>query len=305
MRHNTNKRWIHSLLAVALCTNLYSAEDLKIWKDIVRFRPSVEIQKAMHSKGAGWSVHRIEDAVEEVNLDYYSVEIKKMPTVAGLQMSAEDLLKHVRLNFSSFMDNNSAEFEPFAASDKQIWEGNNPRGALLLIRIYLAKNGVCSIPTLNNWACPAGVTALDYGCVVVSEASSSRFRFSTVKGGSGWTAINDRTRPGAHPVSGNREFGFSKTGSGSYVFYSIGADRATRSMDAFWGISSLKDEGFLAGETLWRSYLTKLAELVNKNGGNAVIRTPRSTRHDWQKIKAQFLVEPIEVPWVNILLQEN
>src|SRR5438128_900427 len=143
------------------------------------------------------------------------------------------------------MDSDLAKFEPFTAEDAVQWTADDPKnaaGSILLIRIYLVRDGVCKVNTLPKWACPPG-DVIDYGCVVVSEASRTRFRFSTVKGGSGWFAVNDRNKPGAHPVSGNREFGFSRRTAGGWSFYSIGADRATRPMDTFWKIESLRDAG--------------------------------------------------------------
>lgn len=253
------------------------------WKTILSFRPLADVQRAIHDRGVGWAVHRIEDAKGgQLNLDYYSVNISRMPTVGGKRLSAEDLLAHVRRNLKNFVDNDLATFEPFEPRDAKRWSAADPSSAVLLIEIYLARNGVCSVPRdLPRWACPANLTLLDYASVVVSEASPTRFRFSTVKGGTGWTAIADRSRPGAHPVSGNREFGFSPRAAGGYSFYSIGADRATRSIDEFWGQPSLRDQGFLAGDALWRSYQARLAAFVNANGGEAELGFAESTRRDW------------------------
>jgi hypothetical protein len=106
-----------------------------------------------------------------------------------------------------------------------------------------------------------------------------------VRGGSGFTAINDPNRPGAHPVTGNRGFGF--IGAGPWTFYTIGGDRATRNMDEFWGIPGANEIGYEQADKLWKNFQIKLENFVNEHEGVAEIKTSATTskRYEWNSIK--------------------
>ena len=214
----------------------------------------------------------MKDAAGRVNLDYYPVIVKKLPMLDGKQLTPVQLLEHVRLHMNSFVDTGISDFHPFQDQDKPVWESDDPDGALVLINIKLAPGVV------------------DYGLVVTSQDVSSEWRFSTVRGGSGFTAINDRNKPGAHPVTGNRAFGFH--GAGPWTFYTIGGDRATRSMDEFFGIPRANEIGYGQADKLWKSFQKKLVEFVNSHEGEAEINVSAtsSKRYSWDSIKGNRTV---------------
>ncbi len=149
----------------------------------------------MQSIGNSWTIHRVEGGQGDVNLDYYPMVIDKLPTIAGRQLTAEQLLDLIRKNINLFVDTDYASFAPFKPADARKWNGNDATGANILIDIKI-------VDTV--------VSATDLAMVVASRHTENEWVFSTVRGGSGWMAINDRDRPGAHPVSGNRAFGFEE-----------------------------------------------------------------------------------------------
>ncbi len=203
-------------LAVTLADEL---PDLTAWKPILSFRPDRSLQKAVRDRGSNWAIHRIEDAAGDLNLDYYAVEVKELPTVEGKDLSPEELLGWVRRRFNYFIDTSIADFSAHRETDKKLWQAHDPTGAVLLIRLKKAR--------VNP----------DDGCVVIAKSHATEWIFSTVRAGSGLTAALSRDNASAHPVSGNRAFGFVRRSDGSFSFYTIAADRPTRPLDARLGES--------------------------------------------------------------------
>lgn len=259
--------------------------DLGPWKALLSFRPDPKVQRAVHERGPTWTVHRIEGGSGMVNLDYYPIKVLELPTVGGHKLEPAELLAHIRLNLNDFVDTDISKFEPFKRQDEAAWKTEDPDGAILLIDIKLAP----------------GVS--DLALVVTSMRDSNEWIFSTVRGGSGFKALNNRDNPGAHPVSGNRAFGFVR-GKGSWTFYTRGADRATRPMDEFWGIRGAREIGFRQADRLWRSFQKKVVAYVNSHGGNAEIdeRGTTSARYDWDKLKSDKKVYDLtgEPDWVPV-----
>ncbi len=241
-----------------------SLKDLSAWKDLLSFRAPKSVQESVQSIGKSWTIHRVEDGTGDVNLDYYPITIEKLPTVNGKQLSGAELLDLIRQNINDFVNTDYCSFAPFKKSDLEKWKSSNATGTNIQIDVKLTEG------------------VIDLAMVVTAKHTSSEWVFSTVRGGSGYFAINNRDRPGAHPVSGNRAFGFHQNDSGSLVFYVMGADRATRLMDRLG--SPL---GFYYADQLWKSYQEKVAEFVNRNGGSAKVDTANtiSNRHDWDKVK--------------------
>jgi len=184
--------------AVKASSHSFCTGDLTRWQSLINHRPSVSIQRALNQRDASWRIHPIENARDEINLDYYSVIIDQLPP----DMSADQLLDLMRTNFNSFVDTSIAVFSPYATADATQWNSNNPLGSVLSIELDLTP---------------------DSASVVTSDVSNQSWTFSTL-----WT-----TRDHGHPVSGNRRFGYFEW-NGSLVFYIRGADRVTNAFDDFW-----------------------------------------------------------------------
>jgi hypothetical protein len=248
-------------------------KDLSAWRELLSFRPATQTQSSVHSTGDSWTVHRVEDGSNDVNLDYYPVVVEKLPVVNGKEIRAELVLEYVRRNLNKFVDHSLTAFAPFHAEDEKKWNSRQPLNSILQIDIEL-------LLPIGGANVPLGAT--DLAMVVASRHTPQEWIFSTVRGGSGWWAINDRERPGAHPVSGNRAFGFRRNGNGSYTFYTMGADRASRGMDVLGS-----PVGFRMADRLWRSYQQSVVEFINRYGGVARVdyENTISKRHDWDEVK--------------------
>ena len=225
------------------------------WEYLISFRAPVAVQGAVKGKGANWHIHRIEDAYGDINLDYYPVTVTRLPSIEGRVVTAEELLSQVRLNLNKFVDTNNCEFTPYDSSEAAVWRSSSPLGSVVHIDMKSA----------------AGWLNVDDGSVVVSEFAADHWIFSTI-----WTVLDQ-----GHPVSGNRQFGFTRAGTGSYIFYTRGADRATSLLDTA-AMSIL----FSAAHNLWLSLQRGIEEFVNKNGGSATTGTATSIRTPWPAIQS-------------------
>lgn len=238
--------------------------DLSVWKNVLSFRPPKTVQRKVRDRGRNWAVHRIEDARGQVNLDYYSVHISRLPTIDGHQLTSQELLEHVRKNLNSFLNTGIAEFRPFDQQEAKKWSGDSPLGTILLIDMKLQVPGVSLNP--------------DDGCVIVSEAGRNQWIFSTIRAGGplgagGMGAVG-------HPVSGNRAFGIHATASGGHIFYIIAADRATRGFDEQFAERLI----FPAADRLWKSMQEKAVAFINERGGMATIGKAEAKRYDWEQV---------------------
>ncbi|MDG4798155.1 peptidoglycan-binding domain-containing protein [Micromonospora sp. WMMD1082] len=237
---------------------------LQAWERLISFRPAGPMQAALNARfglfSASRVVHAIEDAKGPVNLDFYPVRVSAMPTEGGSTMTAEKLLEFVRRNFNNFVDGppNGCVFQPYEPLvDTAAW-----------------------LPPLLPTAFPGAVLSIDMfssgvnvddGAVVAAEVAADHWVFSTL-----WTPDD-----GGHPVSGNREFGYTAASAGEFVFYARGADRTTAALD-----SAMSTTVFGAAHQLWLSFQRRLAAFVNGNGGLATIESPTSDRYDWPTVRS-------------------
>lgn len=234
--------------AVKNSSRSFCSADLTRWQSLINHRPSTNTQRALSRRDASWSIHPIEDAHGDINLDYYSVIIDRLPP----DMTADQLLQFMRANLNNFVDNDMAVFSPYATVDAARWNANNPLGAVLSIELGLTP---------------------DSASVVTSDVNNQSWTFSTL-----WT-----TQDYGHPVSGNRRFGYFEW-NGSLVFYARGADRATSNiLDR--SISRLV---FAGGDSLWKSFQHQLTSFVNTYGGSARVGRTVSHRCDWDNVRSRY-----------------
>ena len=214
------------------------------WGYLIRFESPValpsdfSLQLVSQSLGVG------------TNLDLYEEEIVEFPTVDGVRLTAPDLLEYVRTHLNEIIarGGDSITFTP--VHDAERWTSADPLGVILDIAI-----------------------TMDSGYVVVSHfEAGSRWIFSTVRG--------PLLGSGSHPVSGNREFGIYRDGGGSgrWVFYTRGVDRANVPAE-------MEQTAFDGGHELWMSVLRGVRRFIDEMGGVAFSRLP-PTRHNivWDRL---------------------
>lgn len=208
-------------------------------------------------------VQKINDAYSTVvNMDYFPVTVTELPVLNGKKLSPEEFLQYIRKNINTLVNTDLSRFEPYNAygvNDVNLWNSNNPLGAIVGIDIgkYYGMD--------NN------------GSVIVSRSGDKGWTFTTIH----------EPMYGDHPVSGNRDFGFTKNSDGSHTFYTRGVDRLTDWSGEF----AQKAMGipFDKADNLWRSFQVGIVSYVRQNGGKALWETLTKTeeieRPDWQIIK--------------------
>lgn len=228
------------------------------WSRLYSLVPDPDLQREVTQRGNNWAVHQMGHAAGKLNLDYYPIVVTQMPVVDGKSISPEDYLERLRIGFLRNADPNIeqlAKFRGYLPSDEKLWQSPDPTGAVLRIGLGLP------IPFAPN-------IAVDDGIVLVSEKSSDHWVFSTVRAG---TPLIDG---GAHPVTGNRAFGFWKRDDGATVFYTAAADRPTRGIDRY--VQDLLV--FPIQDLLWSRFQRSIAQDINSHGGQAVVGEPRIQR---------------------------
>jgi hypothetical protein len=237
-----------------------SLPDLSAWEGLISFRPPHEVQRATVRTGPDWTIQRIEKAYGDINLDYYSVSIARLP--AGFS-APEALLSHIRVKLADFLDKEACEFTPY---DEQVngpkWRGPDPLSAVM---------------HFNMTSLPLEVPAnFEDGSVICSEIDANHWIFSTL-----WTP-DDLD----HPVSGNRLFGVSRTDQGWEVF-TRGADRISTwgNWTSNWVISDLV---FRGGHRCWTSFQRRVREFVQSHDGGAALGVTSSHRYRWSDVEAAY-----------------
>lgn len=113
----------------------------------------------------------------------------------------------------------------------------------------------------------------------MSKHSSVGWTFTSI-----WEPMN-----GSHPVSGNREFGFTRALGGGHTFYSKGVDRLTdkigENLERMSRDSKNSGVPFQKSDKLWKSFQDNIVDFVNTHGGQANKGTPQIYRPDWKVVK--------------------
>lgn len=243
---------------------------LGFWAELISLRPPVEVQSAL--KQVSRSVHHIEDAGgdpdrnPDINLDFYPVRVRSMPTVNGKHFTAPDLLRYIRLNLNEFVDTSLFDFSlDDEEADGEKWETVDPADPVALRGLL---GVVLHLDFYLLW-----IVNVDDGSVVVSDIDTTQFTVSTI------FTLGDF----GHPVSGNRCFGFTIEPDGSWIFFTKGADRPTGPDD-----DDLSGFEFRGANLSWLSFQNGIAEFVNKNGGQASLDPAFSGRFPWNYVKDKY-----------------
>ena len=249
-------------------------EQIPKWQTLTQHKPNqiiLDKLKAIKSKyprsDVAWQ--SIENASGDVvNLDYFPVTITTLPKnpASGQRFTAPEFLNYIRTHMNEFVDNSITAFSPSTITgfnEAQIWNSTNPFGGVIHLDIAL----------------PGGD-----GTVICTQFNSNNWIFST---------IEVPYRPlkqgydGEHPVSGNREFGFSQNNDGSYTFYTRGVDRITDALEAIVA-EKYVDEPFKNPDALWNSFKNGIYNFTKNNAGAALPPSESQNsiyRPDWNKIK--------------------
>jgi N-acetyl-anhydromuramyl-L-alanine amidase AmpD len=227
------------------------------YRDLFQWREPASIRSRVEARG--FRIQHIEDAVGDLNLDFYKVRINRFPS----GMTAQSLLARFISDTNSFVDSGICSFDPYDSSDAALRASADPVGACLNLDI----NRSAPFYDPRGW---------DDAAIVISAKgpAGQPTQFYTV------TTINT-PNTGDHPVSGHRQFGYYVEDGVTY-FYTRGADRATL---AFPGTEGAIYSG---GEALWRSFQRTLSQFINSQGGEATVVAPFSERFNPSAIRIEF-----------------
>ncbi|TAF77863.1 MAG: hypothetical protein EAZ53_01235 [Bacteroidetes bacterium] len=219
------------------------------WEYLISFDPSTTCQGEINRRIAlstyspnpykNWSFLKLCQAKgSKINLDYYPLNIKKLPTINNISVSKNALLNYVRTHLGDFLDESISSFVSYSSEDKSKWVTTDPTGTVMVFKINIVEDAT----------------------VIASRFSSDSWIFSTIQSPDDFQ----------HPVSGNRMFAIELNNNGEYVFYTKGADRLTGILDN--AISNVNQIAFENADKLWRSLLVKLNDFINRNGGISNIK---------------------------------
>ncbi len=261
--------WVGLAFAYPAVAQVRAPSQSVDWTDLISFRPPAAIQRAIGDRDGRWHVQPIENARGEINLDYYPLQITRLPLRDGRRLSPAQFMTDVRVRFGDIIDPSMASFEAYDAAEHQRFISAHPLGAVMVFHI---KGGLTG-GTVNS------------GAVVLSEVTPQRWRFSTVH-----AAV-----VGGHPISGTREWSLIANGDGSYCFATRAADRTTGPIDHL-----MHRVVFSSADRFWLDFVSRVADDINAHGGEAHL-DPALCSHqrlDWSLVQAVF--QPT-IPWVSPL----
>jgi hypothetical protein len=235
--------------------------DYSYWLPILNHRPDpVDIQRVSEKfVGSffapdpipnGWPLQLIEDGRGSVTFDRFSLEISQFPEINNSYFEPAELIRHIRLKLNSFVDTDLAFFEPYDDIEAKLWRQSDPTGSLLAI------NTLGRLPS-------------DDFAVICTGADALSWKFTTC-----WTSKN-----WGHPLSGVRHFGIEKNNDGNYELFTAAADRPTTLLDQV-----LIRVNQNIGQQLWEGFIERVAEFVNKNGGQASNIKQTKFSISWEQI---------------------
>ncbi|MDZ4146790.1 MAG: hypothetical protein U1C58_00755, partial [Flavobacteriaceae bacterium] len=217
-----------------------------------------------------FEVQFIQDAKGAViNMDYFPVIIDRLPNNpnTGQQFTPNGFLEYIRKNINNFINTELTEFIPnfqTGFNEQDIWLSSSPVGAIYSLNIPDGHDGsvVCSEYNIN-----------------------SSWIFTTLSMPWGFAQGLD----GPHPVSGNREWGYSQNTDGSYTFFTRAVDRMESSLDVEIASYLTAGNPFSGADALWLSFQQKVQNFTNLNGGIGNIALPSINRPNWDEVKEVLL----------------
>ncbi|MBD0377347.1 MAG: hypothetical protein ICV51_17180, partial [Flavisolibacter sp.] len=235
----------------------YNLSKLDDWAYLLKFKvPDTMVAKLKARNMSVQYVHN-ESYSNDLNIDFYRLRIDKYPTVNGVQLNAQSMIKYIRLNINKLVDTSYCDFNPLNSTiDLPIWLSDDPTGAVLKLDIK----------------------GPDNASVVVSFAQPHGWRFTTV------------TTPdtGRHPVSGHREFFIAKDpATGGTYFVIKGLDMMSTGL-AGLGFPIGGWWGFRQADFLWKSMREKVMAFINLNGGRARQDITYSERIEWRYVYYRY-----------------
>ncbi|RKH04979.1 hypothetical protein [Corallococcus carmarthensis] len=260
-------------------TTIANVAEAEYWRDLITFLPGPELTAGIEARNL--AVQKLTDGYGDVNLDWFQVDITKLPNRPGTTTPFDDagLFEYLRKNFADFLQpyprtGKPRSLETYEAVDAASWASATPLGSVLLFTI-----DANPLPALAGFVVPlAAAPVPELGLVLCSEYVSEpgqdhHWNFTTLKGPNPIRY---------HPVSGTRQFGLGRK-KDHWTFYVRAADRTSTLFD--YGGSPLV---FSGADEYWDYLQTQLIGFVESNGGAAKRGLVSSKRYDWRGVNNRF-----------------
>ncbi|MCR6722087.1 MAG: ATP-binding protein [Chitinophagaceae bacterium] len=246
-----------------------ASKNIQSWIDIlnnvVPDKISSESFKRVSIGGdSPWILHIGSAIHNSTNVDTYVLQISEPPKDVS---SPKQMLEFIRLNFRSLMPKD-VKFSGYNTGEGKIWDSEDPTGAIMSFDK--------SFILWNVLGDDASVLTSKY----FHDENSAYWNFTTI-----YTPNGDF----GHPVSGTRQFGVVKSGSG-YNFYIRGIDRIT---DRFTTIVNTQEEVFNMAHETWMSVITNVKNMVERNSGKTGSSNYISKRLGW----VEFVMPHYSLPY--------
>lgn len=262
-----------SKLVLFLFFSTSPCEEITFWNTLLNHKFSEKIEKRFKElKEKKCRIQYLSEAGGKIiNLDYFPVTVRVLPKnqATGQQYTPEEFLTRIRLNSNHFVNKKMATFSAsnlLGKEEESRWSSNNPVGALMHINIPF----------------PAGD-----GSVICTEFTPTYWIYATIQ--TPWK-IFGQGNDGKHPVTGIRQFGFTKNNDGSYIFFTKGVDRMSRKLMAIVAENTMKNP-FKDADKLWQSMRIGIYDFVTQNGGSAIPLDSTKVeihRFNWKDVKNCF-----------------
>ena len=264
--------------------------DLTDWFDLANFIPPPSVVDRLDELGEAWKIQWIGSPTlaPRINLDYFSTTISEMPIkdeATGERWEPSDLFDHFRKEINSFAEGSGSVFNPYSPQDEIMWSSDNPLGAVISIDI--------SLP---------GTNVGDDGSVICSQHENCCWIFSTLK-----APAFPLTEDGFHPVSGNRQFGYTILPDGSMEIFTKGVDRFLYLPDEWEepGSTSLiayigERLAFAGADGLWSDVQDNIKSFVDSKGGSSNVNTPIKKRPVIEEAFMQLFTSSFPEPLTKI-----
>jgi type VI secretion system Hcp family effector len=230
---------------------------VRIWKDLLLYKVPDKIVDRLRVRNMHVQYAHNESWSNDLNIDFYSLRINRYPSLGGVVMDAQSLIKYIRVHINQLVDTSYCDFNPYSPGDTVLWNSDNPLGAVMKLDIK----------------------GPDNASVVVSWAGRKGWQFSTIYA----------PDTGKHPVSGHREFYIisAPSGGGDPFFAIKGLDMMSTGV-AGLGLPIFGEWGFGQADALWKSMRSKIIKFINSNGGSAKEDMTYSERVEWRFVYRDY-----------------
>jgi uncharacterized protein (UPF0335 family) len=225
---------------------------------------------------------------KNVNMDYFSVRIDKMPTFGGQLSDVGMLFKKIRDNFLT-LSKGTVTFESNCDLLFSSVLGNSINGSWEFIPYPKTPK-----EELNRWEKQLGATIFkikaggglkenlsgDDGAVLESEISQNSWIFTTV-----FTPESE-----TQPFSGHRQFGIHQDEEGNYRFFARAVDRIWPSefILRFNEKECTVLDYLTIADATWNNLIQNVSKFVNSNKGKTTIMPPEIKRINFNLFFKKF-----------------